>query len=310
MGRLKIIIVGLPLFSKRLEYNLREFDSSNSYTSLDTYYNKLDKLKALIKIPKADCIFSINGSITKSKVFDMALKNNIPIIMNWVGTDVLKAIASFKKGEYNKEYISSATHFCEVDWIKEELEQIGINAIISNYMSFDKKLDNPYCLINKLSVLSYIPDKRSDFYGIKEIINLANNNPNIHFNIVGTEALDYCPLPDNLNAHGWVSDMNSIYNKIHVCVRFTKHDGLSNFVLEALSRGKQVLYNNKFNNCIFSKSEEDLHSNLQELYRDFISGKSLYNEKGIEYIKTNLNHSKVFSELIDKIKFVVNSRNK
>ena len=76
MGRMKIIIVGLPLFSKRLEHNLREFDPSNSYKSLDTYYNKLDKLKALIKIPKSDCIFSINGSITKSKVFDIAFKNN------------------------------------------------------------------------------------------------------------------------------------------------------------------------------------------------------------------------------------------
>ena len=308
MGKMNVILVGLPLFCKRLEHNLKEFDSINSYEFLNTYYNSLDKLKALIKIPKADCIFSINGSITKSKVFDMAFKNNVPVIMNWVGTDVLIAINAFKQGDYNKEYISNAIHFCEVDWIKEELEKVGIDALVSNYMCFDKKLDNSNCLNKKLSVLSYVSNKKPDFYGIKEIITLAKKNPNINFNIVGTEALDYYPLPNNINAHGWVEDMNSIFNDVHICIRFTQHDGLSNFVLEALSRGKQVLYNNRFNHCIYSKSEEDLHNNLFQLYKDFTNNNSLHNQKGIEYIQSNFNSNKIINELIDKIKLVVHNK--
>ncbi|MFL2571150.1 MAG: hypothetical protein ACJ0QL_04640 [Parvicellaceae bacterium] len=221
----------------------------------------------------------------------------------------LTATKAFEQGKFNKEYISNAFHFCEVDWIKEELEKIGINALVSNYMSFDKKVEVSYCSKEKLSVLSYVSDKRPDFYGLNEIINLAKNNPNINFNIVGTKASENQPLPNNLNAHGWIENMNNIFNDVHICIRFTQHDGLSNFVLEALSRGKQVLYNNKFNHCIYSNSEEDLNKNLKLLHKDFSNNISLHNEKGINFIKANFNPNKVFSELIDKIKFVINEHN-
>ena len=57
MGRpLKIIIVGLPLFAERLAKSLKEFDPSNNYISLNTYYKRWDKIRAKFLIPRADLL--------------------------------------------------------------------------------------------------------------------------------------------------------------------------------------------------------------------------------------------------------------
>jgi hypothetical protein len=43
---MKIVIVGVPVFASRLRESLKAYDSSKSYSQLDTYYSKKDQLKA------------------------------------------------------------------------------------------------------------------------------------------------------------------------------------------------------------------------------------------------------------------------
>ena len=129
MGKsLKIVILGLPLFGERLAAHLNSYDTENSYRFLNTYYSKWDKFRSFWAIPKADAVFSINGSLNSSGAFDRTLKSNVPLIMNWVGTDVLLAEEAKSKGTYRTDYLEKAHHFCEVNWIKEELDDIGIVA--------------------------------------------------------------------------------------------------------------------------------------------------------------------------------------
>jgi len=70
---MRILIVGIPLFSERLQKEISEFDTDNTYIYLNTYYNTLDRVKAFFLIPFVDVVISINGTVTKSKVFDLAL---------------------------------------------------------------------------------------------------------------------------------------------------------------------------------------------------------------------------------------------
>jgi glycosyltransferase involved in cell wall biosynthesis len=298
MGKqMKVIVIGLPLFAKRLAKSLSSFDKSNSYIWLNTYYAKIDKLKARFLIPRVDCIISINGSIETSKVFDLALNKKKPLIMNWVGTDVLTAISAFRSGKYRKDYIDNAIHFCEVNWIQDELKEIGINADIVNFASFDKKfqIENPTS--EKFTVLTYIPNQRSDFYGPNLFLNVARFFPEIDFLIAGTTAEEYQPLPENVKALGWVEDMDSLYAVVHVCVRIPEHDGLSTFILEALARGKDVIYKYPFDYCMQAENEMEFKSVLQSRYLLFTKGLWNSNHSGAEFIANEFNSNQILSEL-------------
>jgi glycosyltransferase involved in cell wall biosynthesis len=302
MGKqMKVIVVGLPLFAKRLAKSLGNFDKSNSYTWLNTYYAKIDKLKARFLIPRAECVISINGSIETSKVFDLALNRKIPLIMIWVGTDVVTATSAFKSGKYRKDYIENAIHFCEVNWIQDELKAIGINADIVNFASFDKtfQLVNP--ISQKFTVLTYIPNQRSEFYGPNLFLNVARFFPDINFIIAGTTAEEYQPLPENVKALGWVEDMDSLYANVHLCVRIPEHDGLSTFILEALARGKDVIYKYPFDYCLQAENEMEFKNVLQSRYSLFMDGLWDSNRSGAEFIANEFNSTQILGELKKRI---------
>lgn len=298
---MKVIVVGLPLFAKRLAKSLGNFDKSNSYTWLNTYYSKIDKLKARFLIPRAECIISINGSIETSKVFDLALNRKIPLIMIWVGTDVITATAAFKSGKYRKDYIENAVHFCEVNWIQDELKAIGINADIVNFASFDKKFQLMNPISKKFTVLTYIPNQRSEFYGPNLFLNVARSFPDINFIIAGTKAEEYQPLPENVKALGWVEDMDSLYADVHLCVRIPEHDGLSTFILESLARGKDVIYKYPFDYCLQAGNEMEFKSVLQSRYSLFINGLWESNRSGAEFIANEFNSTQILGELKKRI---------
>lgn len=306
MGRRKkIIVVGLPLFSKKFASEFSKFTDEYRLIALDTYYSKLDKLKFLFHILTADLIFSINGSLTKSLVFDIAFIRKIPVIMNWVGTDVVKSIQAFKNNTYVSKYKDEAIHFCEVDWIRDELKEIGIEAEISNFASFDKFFELKPTNNQRLTVLSYIPDNRAEFYGINDILELSKSFPNIDFLIVGGHSEGYKPLPENYKAIGWVKDMGPIYDKIDICIRHTEHDGLSTFVLEGLARGKVVFYNNKFSHCHFTPNLDALKLQISQVLSSFDSGSNTLNNEGAAFISTEFSKDVIFKKLKTKIENVI-----
>jgi hypothetical protein len=306
MGKpLKIVILGLPLFGERLAAHLSSFDPENSYSFLNTYYSKWDKFRSFFMIPRADAVFSINGSLVTSGAFDRTLKSKVPLIMNWVGTDVLLAEEAKANASYRKDYLEMAHHFCEVNWIREELEPLGINAKIVNFASFDKQFELKMPSSEKLTVLTYIPSVRSDFYGIEMILETARELTEVDFLIAGTEALEYQPLPSNVRALGWVKNMDEVYDRAHVSIRIPEHDGLSTFILESLARGKQVIYKYAFDHCRKAVSKEELLNELRLMKDEFISGNMKLNSGGASFIASEFNREKILGELTFKIREIV-----
>ena len=302
--RLNIVIVGLPLFAERLQKNLAEFYPEGKFIQLNTYYSKWDKIKSLWLIPKADIVFSINGSITHSKVFDLTLKNSIPLIMNWVGTDVLRAIEAYKNNSFNSDYIQKAIHYCEVSWIQEELKAIGINAEIQNFASFDKCFHLNANQNEKFTILNYIADEKPEFYGIEQYLELAESRPDLDFLIAGTKAEKFYPLPGNVKALGWVENMDEVFSKTHLCMRVPEHDGLSTFILESLARGKQVIYKYKFDFCFQGENTKDIGNHIDVLYDNFLKGEKLENLAGKEFVEKNFNSRVILGQLIHNFKFI------
>ncbi len=294
---MRVLIVGLPLFAKRLKEDLSSFDKENTYYSLDTYYNKWDKIKSFFLIPRVDVVYSINGTLGKSRVFDRAFKFNKKVMLTWVGTDVTK---SKKLENINQQYLKQAHHYCEVSWIQEELKELNIDAKILNFFNFKeaKEIHSPES--KELSILCYISKNREKYYGWDAVMVAARQNPEVQFNIVGTDGLG--DQPENVHCHGWVEDMNPLFNEAHCAIRYVEHDGLSGFVLESLYRGKQVLYSEPLDHCRYVKNVDELSEQVKSMNEELKTGEELINREGAKFIDENFNRDKILSELIEEMK--------
>ena len=299
IDRMRVLIVGLPLFAKRLQKDLSEFDSSNKYYCLDTYYSKVDQLKALFLIPRVDVVYSINGTLGNSRVFELALKKKKKVMMTWVGTDVTKAK---RLKEVNERFLNDVEHYCEVDWIKEELKELNIHAEVLNFFNFKEEKNSAIEAEKQLQILTYISKGREKYYGWDEIISTARLHADVLFTVVGTDGKGFDNIPDNVSCLGWVEDMDSLFKKAQCTIRFVEHDGLSGFVLESLFRGKQVLYSEPLQHCIHVKSVSEMSQSIGQLKEKHTAGENLLNQMGREYVQDNFNQEVILSGLIDKFK--------
>ena len=296
-SKMKVLIVGLPLFAERLKNDLTEFDSANKYYFLDTYYNKWDRIKAFFLIPRMDVVYSINGTLGNSRVFELALKLKKKLMITWVGTDVIKAK---KLNEVNQLFLEKAEHYCEVDWIQEELVELNINAKVLNFFNFKETKKSSFPSNTQLQVLSYISKGREEYYGWKEVLQAANQLPDVQFTIVGTDIEN--DIPENLKCLGWVEDMEAQFEKCHCTIRFLEHDGLSGFVLESLFRGKHVIYSEDLNHCLQAKTTDEVISQLTYLNSQLNKKELSINSNGIEFVKNNFNSEIILSQLIEEFK--------
>lgn len=303
---MNVLIIGLPLFTQRLVDQLNATHDGNKYKRFDTYYKKWDKLRFAYYLQNADLVYSINGAICESGAFDRVLKQGKKLVMHWVGTDVITAKKNFENGKINQDYIDKATHFCEVGWIQEELKEIGIEAKILNFISFTGQ-DHVSAFPDRFSALTYISSGREEFYGIKEIYALAEAMPEIQINVAGIDSYGKMSKPGNVNLLGWVDDMSKRVDESVVCIRLAEHDGLSGFVLEALSQARQVIYRFDFNYCINAKNSEELVAAVTDLKNQFDANTLQLNTRGAEFIKKDFNREFILSNLAAEFESALNN---
>lgn len=269
---MKVLLVGLPYFSKQLARDLQRKYPTDTFISLNTYYSKLDQLKFFYHILNTDIVHSINGTLGKSKVLEIALKLKKKIIFHWVGTDTHTALEAFKSGNYNPDFITHPTHIGVAPWFKENLDQIGIEFKLAYLKSFAKKFEE-FQFPKEFSVLSYIAQSRPEFYGIETVIEIAKKLPEIKFNLVGINSYS-SELPPNIILNGWVDNMPEWIENSVVCLRLPKTDGMPFFVIESLSLGRYVAFNKKY-----------IHSDYCVTVDDFVeyieSKKELFDNKNL-----------------------------
>ncbi len=300
---MKIVLIGLPLFSKGLQRDINSFDSKCQSVSLDTYYNWKDKLRALFLIPFCDVVYSINGTLDNSRTIDWALFWNKKVMMLWVGTDVLNAA---KSDAPNQKYLSKCYHYCEADWIKSELLAIGIKAKTLFYINFTEETSSTFPISDGLSVLSYISKGREEFYGWNYLVQLAKELPDVKFRIVGTDGKGL-EVPQNVVCLGWLPSLENEFDRAHVTIRWLEHDGLSRFVHESLLREKYVLYTFPVQNCFHVRKLEDGLIALNGLKQQLVQGELLPNSKGREYVLNKLSRELVLSKLISEMRNLIST---
>jgi len=230
-----IAVIGNSHFGPIITQQLSKYDKANIYTFYNTNEKKLDKLKFALNIFTIDIVYSVSASISGGGALNLASMFHKKIIQHFIGSDVLSAREDYKNGNISNKLMQQSTYLCEVDWIKDELTEIGINATSVPIMAYKQK-ENPK-KFKYFSVLTYISKGKENFYGIEDFIALAKNLPDITFKIAGIESYDN--LPKNIECLGWINMIEEL-QKATVFIRNAEHDGLGFSVIEALSLGRIV----------------------------------------------------------------------
>jgi hypothetical protein len=190
-----------------------------------------------------------------------------PVIRWWVGTDVYNALTSpaiahdaRRMDRYVAANIAVAPH------LRDELASVGIDASVIGIPSHRQPefIEPTWSSRIARSVLAYVPSSKPDFYGGPVVEQLARAMPELTFCVVRDEAGMYRHLP-NVVSMPYVEDMDSLYRKAGCLLRMTRHDGLPRMVLEALARGRYVVYAWPLEGCIPARTFEQAQAALAQI---------------------------------------------
>ena len=296
MSDLNIGLIGMPFYTARLEKELKDYDPMLKVKAFNTYTSRLGKLTFALKAPFLDAVFSVNGDNRKSKAFSWAKRNGVRLIMNWSGTDVITCTENFKRGDVDQELVDYAEHTCQCSWIQDELKLIGIKAKIIQFQAY--QVSAKPAVPKQLKVLCRISQDRPEFYGMRELITLAELHPEVQFTAVGMQSYSQ-HVPANIDLKGWVSDMDVLFNDHLVALRFPVHDGLSPFVMESLSNSLHVLYRFPFKYTLHTPNLDSLKQQFEKLKNQYQSGNLTWNEAGRDLIKEEFSEKRVFSAFVE-----------
>lgn len=300
----RLLITGLPYFSQQIAKRLSDLHWKVKVLDLAPVTSKLGKALTLAKeLLGADLWYQIGGSVGRNRIYKIAHLLNIPIVVHWVGTDVLTAVRFFKENpQFLEVIIRRATHWAGAPWLVEELEEIKIRSqfVPLPLDTVDIALSNdPPPLPDRFTVLSYLPDDRPQFYGSDYIVQLAREFQDVHFLIVGTKGKLITDKLPNVQFLGWVDNMYELYAKTTVVIRMTQHDGYGGTVQEALATGRYAIWIYPFPGALQAKDYPSLCDHIRRLIN--LHRKSLLriNKRGRDYMKEHMN-PKVLARYISK----------
>ncbi len=203
-----------------------------------------------------------------------------PIIRWWVGSDVLHVLEEprWQTGAKTLNCFTF-TNIVVAPHLVEELASINIScsyipSVILPVPTEAEVLDN----VPPNAVLIYLPSNRLDFYGVNVCEEMIKEYPEVKFKIVGDDSHSLAGYA-NVDSLGWVS-MDDVWQTIGALLRITQHDGMPRMVLEALSRGKYVIYSWPLSGCWQATAKAEVKEKLESFLQ-----KTGPNRQGIEAVR-------------------------
>lgn len=304
---MRVLITGLPLFSKRLAEDLQRFDPENEYLFYNTYYSKFDLLKFIWKLAKADLVISMNGVTDKSRTLDMVLRFKKKLVLQWMGSDSLYAMERFQNDTIDRRYVDYSRNFVDSPWLFQELTSIDVQPEVVKFKYFESK-KMPVDRYDELKAVTYISQERQLFYGFEWVIALAEKFSDIQFVVYGASS----PLkiaPKNILWKGWqpAEVFTEAIRQAPIFLRLTEHDGYSVSVIEALTFGTEVLSRMPVEHTTqvydIPHTINQFEMVIQRLEKREMCPDFLIAERA----KTTFNKTKVLSNYLSKVKEVIYS---
>ncbi len=200
------------------------------------------------------------GDVAASLVAHSLMRRKL--VWHWIGSDVL----ALRKGTgitgRLRRHLARQVkiHFADSPQLAEELKTLGIEATVCRLLPATVRAE-VLPMPKTFRVLTYWRDAQAKFYGSETVRELARQMSETEFLIAGAEGKSAC-MPENVKFLG-VVDMVPVYEQTSVFLRIPEHDSLSAMVLEALARGRHVVYNQPFPHCHLAKTVEEIRSALE-----------------------------------------------
>jgi len=280
---MKIGVMGLPYHAKILCEQLNQ-------EGIDAFLIEISISKYFKGVRQADIIHSYSTPISY-KAFAIAKLLNRKVVHHWIGSDVLRVLQDKRlrlKAKIANRFVDK--HFALSPYLVDELSSVGIESICIPAVPRNLTFETPP-LPQRLTVLTYLPDKKPGFYGSKIIYKLAEELRDAKFLVVAGTGEGQQKLP-NVEYLGWVTDMVSIYHRSSALVRILEHDGQSLMVLEALAKGRHVIYNYQIPHCHYAT---DFEGALEILER--IKSNPEVNVAGSEFVRTKFNQKTIIGNI-------------
>lgn len=200
-----------------------------------------------------------------ARQLSLAAAAGLPLVRWWVGSDVLNCIENPDVARVARKIDKCVvSNVAVAKHLVDELGTIGIAAqLVPSVVENDSAVDTAVVPGCERSLLVYLPSTRLEFYCASTIRHVIKDNPDLCFVIVADETHSLADLP-NVKSVGWVADMNTIWRQVGGLLRVTMHDGMPRMILDALRRGRFVVYCNEFLGCERASSVLEINVALRK----------------------------------------------
>ncbi len=302
--RPRIVVLGLPYFGEMLSRLLGERGWDAEFLS-HPGRSARGWLGLVPRLARADVVYLIGSRIEKGSPQDRLMQlRHKPVVIHWVGTDVLIAADEHARGRASQRIAEKATHWCDAPWLVDELRSIGVR---SSHVPLPIPLTagEPPPMPNEFRVLLYLPVDAFDreVFDMETLLRLPFEFPDVRFALLPSppDSLPQ-PVPANLEARGWVADMDAVYREVSCMVRLTSHDGTSFMVVETLARGRQAIWTFPMEGAIKAEGFEEVAAALRELLRQHATGGLGLNSVGRDFVHRQFDVETLVSGLDERLR--------
>ena len=300
----RIVILGLPYFGELLARLLGERGWDAAFLA-HPGRNIRSWIALVPKLARADVVYLIGSRIEKgSPQHRLVQLRRKPVVIHWVGTDVLIAAEEHARGRASELIVERAVHWCDAPWLVDELGTLGVR---STHVPLPIPLaaGEPPPLPAEFRVLLYLPVDAFDreVFDMETLLRLPLEFPDVPFILLPSppESLPQ-PLPANLETRGWVADMDAIYREISCMVRLTSHDGTSFMVVETLAHGRQAIWTFPMEGAMQAQGFEAVAEALRELIRQHSADELGLNTVGREFVLRHFDAKSLLTGLDNRLR--------
>jgi hypothetical protein len=275
----KVLLVGYPIHVRAV----RKFFNRNArrWRILSAGESFGARNLALLKVPFVDAVVALGGPGPDAVVAACARRLGVPVGVIWAGTDVV----SLQRGYDAPARVRARCHThagCSAE-ITAELRKLGIDAREVPIVAADVP-DRVAPFPSQFRVLAYGPSGGERLYGLDVLLAAARRFPAIHFDIIGGME-PVRSAPSNVAFHGWSNRVEKRLDASTVLLRPTRHDGLSRMVVEALSRGRHVVWTKELYGARCARTNDDVFRHLCELESAHRAGALEINHEGLRCVR-------------------------
>jgi hypothetical protein len=300
----RVLILGLSYFGRLLASQLTETGWDAAYAP-HPGRRAASWARLLPRVANADVLYLISSRIERWAPQDvMMLMRRKPVVIHWVGTDASRATEAHRRGVLSARIAEDATHWCDAPWLVSELRGAGIH---SEYVPLPIPFStiSPPPLPSQFRGLMYLPaDPRDrEVFDEETVLRLPEAFPDTAFTLLPATAAGLGrELPPNVATPGWLPTIDDAYAESTVLIRQTTHDGMAFTAVEALARGRYVIWSYPIAGGIHASGFEDVRAALSSLIERHESGKLPLNLSGRAHTLANFAPTRLVTQLDQRLR--------